>query len=151
MQPETSAVNKPRFLAYFCAFLLLHVIVAFLNRHHLEQQSNFTEFYVGLARYWKGEVTRTVLTYPIWGYSIVLFLLPSYKAVIVPQVILGALAEASLFFRLRQLLPEHRPLLTFLFIAAVPWYLLHSVKWPQSFAGSLVIFAILLLEQAIRF
>ena len=139
-------------LAYFALFLVLGAVVAYLNRHHLEQQSNFLEEYVRMADYYRGLATRTVLTYPMWGYSFVLLALPRYDLVAIPQVLLGTLAATLLFLELRREMPSprHRVALTLLFIAAIPWYLLHSVKWPQSFAGSLVVLGLVALVRALR-
>jgi hypothetical protein len=131
-------------------FLLAHAVIAYLNRHHGEQQTNYFAEYVETAKYYKGEVTREVLTYPMWGYPFVLLLLPRFDLVTVPQVVLGALAETLLLLRLREEIPKYRQLLTVLFLAAGPWYLLHSVKWPQSFAASFVVFGILLLDRSLR-
>ncbi len=144
-----TAARKNGILGYLLVLLLAHAVIAYLNRHHREQQTNYSE-YVRMARYYKGEVTREVLTYPMWGYPFVLLLLPRYDLVTVPQVVLGALAETLLLLRLLEEIPKHRQLLTVLFFAAGPWYLLHSVKWPHSFAGSFIVFGILLLDRSLR-
>jgi hypothetical protein len=145
-----TAARRNRALGYLLVFLLAHAVIAYLNRHHGEQQTNYFTEYVEMARYYKGEVTREILTYPMWGYPFVLLLLPRFDLVTVPQVVLGALAETLLLLRLREEIPKYRQLLTVLFLAAGPWYLLHSVKWPQSFAASFVVFGILLLDRSLR-
>ena len=132
---------------YFLVFVFLSSVVAILNRHHMEQQTNFYSAYVSMAEYYSGQGQRTILTYPLWGYPFVLMMLPKYSMVVVPQVVLGALAQTFLFFRLKKS-PGMTPAIVIMFIGAGPWYLLHSVKWPQSFAASFLVLGIALLDVA---
>lgn len=136
-------------ILYFLAFLAIGLVIAYLNRGHVEQQSNYWGEYVPMADYYRGLVTRSVLTYPMWGYSLVLLALPRYELVAIPQVVLGSAAATLLFIALRRELPEHRKAITILFVAAVPWYALHSVKWPQSFAASFCLIGLLVLTRAV--
>ena len=68
----------------------------------------------------------------------------------IPQVVLGTVAMTALFVRVRSALPELRTAVAILFLTAIPWYLLHSVKWPLSFAASFSMLALVLLERAMR-
>lgn len=140
--------RKAKAVAYFLAFLTLGLIVAYLNRHHLEQQTIFYQ-YISMAEHYKGEAERTLLTYPAWGYPFVLMLLPQYDLVVLPQVLLATVAMSALFLRLCEEMPRQRRALAVLFLGAIPWYLLHSVKWPLSFSASFIALGILFLERAI--
>jgi hypothetical protein len=148
MRNHRKMIERETFL-YFFLFLSLGILVAYLNRGHLEQQTNYVAQYVHMARYYKGEVYRAVLTYPTWGYPLVLLLFPTYKLVVIPQVVLGTLAMTALFVRMRRQLASHRTSLLILYVAAVPWFALHSVKWPLSFAASLIVCSLLWLEDAV--
>jgi hypothetical protein len=125
--------------------------VAWLNRDHDEQQG-IMNHYLEMSEHFRGLTRRTVLTYPLWGYPAVLLVLPDHRLVVVAQAALGALVMTALLLRLRrdQSLGVHGLALTVLFLAAVPWYLVHSVKWPLSFAASLVLLGLLLLDHALQ-
>lgn len=135
---------------FFVVVVLISLFVVYLNRHHLEQQTNFWNQYVPMAEYLRGVADRELLTYPMWGYPVLLLLAPSYNLAWIPQVLLGALAATLLYRQLLDDLPEHGTLLTVFFVGAVPWYLLHSVKWPQSVAASLIILGLVLLNKSFR-
>lgn len=137
-------------VAFFLTVLVLGLLVAYLNRAHIEQQSNYVAEYVQMADHYRGVATRDVLTYPLWGYSFVLMLLPRYGVVAIPQVVLASIVATVLFAALRAELPRHRTAVTVFFVAAAPWYLLHSVKWPQSFAASFCVLGLVLLARALR-
>lgn len=140
---------KAGLIAWFLAFLAVGLLIAYLNRWHVEQQSNY-DIYVAMAEHYLGNAQRSVLTYPLWGYPFVLLLIRRYDLIAIPQVVLGTVAMTALFVRVRSALPEHRTAVAILFLAAIPWYLLHSVKWPLSFAASFSMLATVLLERAIR-
>jgi len=148
---ESRAGNDARRgIAFFAAFLVLGLIVAYLNRAHVEQQSNYLVEYVNMADHYRGVATRAVLTYPLWGYSFVLMALPRYDLVAIPQVVLSSLVATLLLLALHREMPEYRRATSVFFLAAAPWYLLHSVKWPQSFAASFCILGLVLLARALR-
>jgi hypothetical protein len=134
----------------FAAFLVLGLIIAYLNRAHVEQQSNFFAEYVSMANHYRGLAHREILTYPLWGYPVALLLFPRYDVLVLAQVVLASIAATLLYFDLRAELPHHRRALYVLFLAAVPWYVLHSVKWPQSFAASFCLIGIVALARAWR-
>ena len=56
---------------------------------------------------------------------------------------------AALYLRLRTE-PANRRAVAVLFLLALPWYLLHSVKWPLSFAASFSVLGLVVLERALR-
>ena len=136
-------------LGFFVAFLALGLVVAWLNRHHVEQQAVFDDEYVRMADYYRGVGARDVLTYPTWGYPFLLIAIRRYALAAIPQVVLSALAATMLLVALRAELPNYRRAITVLFLAGLPWYLLHSVKWPQSVSTSLGIIGCVLLAQAL--
>ena len=57
---------------------------------------------------------------------------------------------AALYLRLRTELGPNRRAVAVLFLLALPWYLLHSVKWPLSFAASFSVLGLVVLERALR-
>jgi hypothetical protein len=138
----------PALVGWFVLFTAAGLVVAHLNRHHVEQQSNYT-IYVAMANYYRGLQHLDVLTYPTWGYPFVLILIRRYDLVAIPQVLLASVAMTALFVRLRAELPARRAL-ALLFLLALPWYLLHSVKWPLSFAASFHVLGVVVLERALR-
>ena len=138
----------PALVGWFVLFAAAGLVVAYLNRHHVEQQSNYT-IYVAMANYYRGLQHLDVLTYPTWGYPFVLILIRRYDLVAIPQVLLASVAMTALFVRLRAELPARRAL-ALLFLLALPWYLLHSVKWPLSFAASFHVLGVVVLERALR-
>ena len=138
----------PALVGWFVLFAAAGLVVAYLNRHHVEQQSNYT-IYVTMANYYRGLQHLDVLTYPTWGYPFVLILIRRYDLVAIPQVLLASVAMTALFVRLRAELPARRAL-ALLFLLALPWYLLHSVKWPLSFAASFHVLGVVVLERALR-
>ena len=139
-----------RWIGPFLAFLTLSIIVALLNRHHLEQQSNYQAEYVSMAEHFKGTLRRENLTYPLWGYPFLLWILPRYTWIVWLQVALGAAALTLAWRRLQIELPEYRRVITIACVAGIPWYAMHSVKWPQSFAASFLLLAILALDRGLR-
>ena len=88
------------FVGWFVLFAAVGLVVAYLNRHHVEQQSNYT-IYVAMANYYRGLQHLEVLTYPTWGYPFVLILIRRYDLVAIPQVLLASVAMTALFLRLR--------------------------------------------------
>lgn len=143
-------MRRPTWLGPFLVFLTCSVVVALLNLHHQEQQTNYWAEYVETAEYFRGSATRAVLTYPTWGYPAVLWLMPRYSWIVAVQVILGAAAMTWAYRRLLTELPANRHIVTLAFVAAVPWYALQSVKWPLSFASSLLLLAALTLDGGLR-
>jgi hypothetical protein len=146
---EAQRQVRRAFVGWFVLFAAVGLLVAYLNRHHVEQQSNYT-IYVAMANYYRGLQHLDVLTYPTWGYPFVLILIRRYDLVAIPQVLLASVAMAALFLRLRTELGPNRRAVAVLFLLALPWYLLHSVKWPLSFAASFSMLGLVVLEHALR-
>lgn len=103
-----------------------------------------------MAEHYRGHVTRDLLTYPLWGYPFVLLLLPRYEDVVVVQVVLGTVAVTAILVRLVAKLPQSRRGLLLLCFLGARWFLLHSVKWPRSFAASLIVLGIVQLDIAVE-
>lgn len=152
--PDTAAtLDQPSESAWWVMALVfagLSTAVAALNWHHLEQQTNFWNQYVSMAQHFAGTAPREVLTYPTWGYPFLLWVLPNHAWLVGLQVLLGVVAMTWAWTRVQAVLPSSRRLTTILFVAAVPWYALQSVKWPQAVAASLVVLAVLTLEHALK-
>jgi hypothetical protein len=148
--PLPAARIAGRDFAFLGLYLSVGTIVAVLNRFHVEQQTNFWSQYVSMADHYRGLEVREVLTYPTWGYPMLLMALPDYSHVTVVQVLLGTLALWLVYLACTTVLPGKQRLLGVLLLLAWPWYSLHSVKWPLSISASLVAFAILALWYGIR-
>ena len=142
-------IKPARVAMLFVVFLAIGLFVAYLNRGHVEQQTIFWGHYVPMAEHYRSGATRDVLTYPLWGYPFMLLVFGP-TSLVGAQVLLGAVVMTALLLRLCRELPDRGLALTILFVAALPWYLLHSVKWPQSIAASLLILGLLLLERTCR-
>lgn len=142
-------LDLPPWLVMGLTFTAISVVVTALNWHHVEQQTNFWNEYVPMAEHLAGTAPREVLTYPTWGYPFLLRWLPDYRWVTGIQVMLGTVAMTWAWVRTRAALPEHTRLVSALFLAAVPWYALQSVKWPLAVAASLVVLGMLAAERAI--
>jgi hypothetical protein len=92
-------------------------------------------------------------TFPMWGYGWLLLLTDSKPVLLILQNCLGLLAVWMLFRHLRDRERWTVPaplLLTVGVLLTVPWFALHSVRWPNSIAASLLLFSILLFVQALR-
>ena len=137
------------FVGWFVLFAAVGLLVAYLNRHHIEQQSNYT-IYVAMANYYRGLQHLEVLTYPTWGYPFVLILIRRYDLVAIPQVLLASVAMTALFLRLRAELPANRRALAVLFLLALPWYLLHSVEVATFVRRIIPVLGLVVLERALR-
>ena len=146
---EHERQQRPSSIVWSVFFAVVGLLVAYLNRQHVEQQSNY-DIYVAMANHYRGIAQLELLTYPTWGYPFVLIVIRRYNLVAIPQVLLAAIAMTALFLRLRAELSEHRRAVTMLFVFALPWYLLHSVKWPLSFAASFSVLGVVVLERAMR-
>lgn len=143
-------MSTVRTATHFAVFLVAGLLTGYLNRGHIEQQTIFWAHHVPMAQHFVGTGEREVLTYPLWGYPFLLVLLRDHAVLVGVQILVATIVMIALLLRLRQELGQQRGALTVLFIAAIPWYTLHSVKWPQSCAVSLTILGILLLERACR-
>ena len=103
-----------------------------------------------IAAWFDGGPKPDVVTYPIWGLAWVLWLIPSVTAVLVLQVLVGSLAAAALFLRIRCELSSGALLLVALFLTCMPWYVTLIKPYPQGFAGAFAIGGILFAERAWR-
>jgi hypothetical protein len=146
---ERASQQNLSFILWSVFFAVAGLLLAYLNREHIEQQSNY-QIYVAMADHYRGLTHIELLTYPTWGYPLVLILIRVYDLVVIPQVLLAAVAMTALFFRVRVELSEHQRAVAMLFVFALPWYLLHSVKWPLSFAASFSTLGVVVLERAVR-
>jgi hypothetical protein len=102
------------------------------------------------AAYFAGGPRPEVVTYPMWGLAIVLWLIPSVSIVMTIQVAFGCVAAAALFMLIRREWPARGRELAFLFITAVPWFFILIQPYPQGFAGAFIVLAIVYAEKSIR-
>jgi hypothetical protein len=107
-----------------------------------------TNHYVPMARWLTGTGERATLTYPIWGYPLLLTVLPQ-GVLLILQVILGAATLAAVWLRLRATVPWPG-LLRWVLLLAVPWYATCAGLWPMAPALCLGLLAVLALEEGLR-
>ena len=132
------------------ACLAVAGIVAWFNRFHELQSGIYDARYLGLAKFLLGEPAEPVITYPLWGYPLVLSWLPAPESTsIALQLTIATItlvvvySSAAPFLRLRTAL-------AILCIVAVPWYALASVKLADIYSASFGVMAICLLARAIK-
>ncbi len=137
-------------LGWLGVFLAVGLLVAFFNSSHDIEQGIYRSHYVPMAEHFESGTSRDPMTYPIWGYPLVLAAL-SRNALIVPlQVLLSSVSMFLLYLVMRSQVGAPRGVLEVLFVAGWPWYTLHSVRWPMSPAVSLTILSLLLLWLSLR-
>jgi hypothetical protein len=104
------------------------------------------EQHVQLARHYATGAGAPLLTYPLWGYPLAIAWLRGAQVVLMVQMAFGALVAALVHRRLaRDLGPS--ALRTALFIAAVPWFVCLTERYPSAFAASFALLGILLLAR----
>ena len=131
-------------------FLAVGLLVAFFNSNHSIEQGIYRSHYVTMAEHFESGTPRDPMTYPIWGYPLVLAVL-SRNALIVPlQILLSSVSMFLLYLVMRSQVKAPRGVLEVLFAAGWPWYTLHSVRWPMSPAVSLTILSLLLLWLSLK-
>jgi hypothetical protein len=135
---------------WFAVFLGIGLLVAALNSHHYIEQVIYYDHYVPMAQQFAGTGHRDIMTYPIWGYSLLMNALPSDSLLVPVQVLLSAAAMFALFSAMYREKIVRRHLLILLFAAAWPWYALHSVKWPVSISVSLTTLSLVFLFRSIK-
>lgn len=126
-------------------FLLAGLLVAFLNRHHDIEQGIYQSHYVPMAEHFERGSPREPMTYPIWGYPLLLAALSDDRLVVPLQVALSSVTMFALYLVMRRRIRAPRGVLAALFVAGWPWYTLHSVRWPMSPAVSLTLLSLAML------
>jgi len=125
--------------------MVISLAAAWVNRGAQIESGILTGHYIPMAEYLRGDAPRAVLTYPMWGYPLVLALIGWGPAVIVLQVAVASLAAAVFCVLGAELLAIRRRWLVWCFALGIPWYALHTVKWPASFAASFALIGVTLL------
>src|SRR5262245_29463643 len=132
------------------ACLAVGGFVAWLNRYHELQSGIYNGRYLPLAKYLHGEAEQPLITYPLWGYPLLLSWLPSPEITsIALQLIIGTITIVLVYSSAVPYLRFRAPL-TILIVMAVPWYALASVKLADPYAASLGVMAICLLARAVE-
>jgi len=125
-------------------------IVAWLNRYHELQSGIFNGRYLALAKYLQGEAEQPLITYPLWGYPLLLSWLPSPDITsIALQLTLAVITLVLVYSSAAPCLRVQAPLVI-LSLIAVPWYALASVKLADIYAASFGVMAICLLARAVK-
>jgi hypothetical protein len=89
-------------------------------------------------------------SFPMWGYSLCARWFGSLTAIYVLQSVLGAAATAALLVRLNSLCPRLAKVTTTLFVLALPWLSFMAYAYQMPMSSSLVVFALLSLDTALR-
>lgn len=138
-------VNRRDWLRFTLVFAVIGLPVAYLNRTHVIERTILRLHHIPLSEYLRGEGERVVTTYPLWGYALLISVVGSDWGLLILQIVFSSATLALFLLVLRAALPEHRQLQAGILIAALPWYFLHSVYWPDSPAITLVLCAALAL------
>jgi hypothetical protein len=132
------------------ACLAVGAVVAWLNRYHEVQSGIYRGQYLALAKYLLGEAEQPLITYPLWGYPLLLSLLPSPEITSVAlQLVISIMSLVLLYSSTAPHLVSRAPL-AILCVLAVPWYALASVRLADIYAASFGVMAICLLARAIN-
>lgn len=124
---------------------LVAAAVAWLNGNHELQSGVYHSQYLRLVDHFRGELPETLLTYPLWGYPLLLSVLPRPETTsIVLQELLAVGVLLFVYARTRPHL-RHRWPLALLTVFAVPWWALASVKLADSWAAGFGLAGILAL------
>jgi hypothetical protein len=141
-----STAGRARFAALLAAIASAGVVALFVFRH---SQDGVFGFVLRLAAWFKGGPVPQVVTWPAWGYPLLIASLPSLTWVVALQLVLGSIALAALAWRLRALFPRHGVLLMVLCVLALPWHDLQATLYPSAIPGSLMILGLLRLDAAL--
>ena len=144
MSSHSRAISIARATA---AYLALQVLWALLNARGLTIGRVF-ERVLETAEYFRGGAPPRVPTFPMWGYSLLLTVIPSQAVTLGMQMILAPWAMAWLYEELKSRFHTSRRLLLTLFCFAIPWYVLHAESYPSSFAASAALLGILVLKDS---
>ena len=141
-------VSRRDWLRWTLVFLVISLAIAYLNRNYIAERSIFTAHHIPLARYLMGEGERAITTYPLWGYALLIAALGSGPLLGFAQALLASASLALFLLVLRGAFPQQRRLAAFTLVLALPWYFLHSVRWPDAPSAALLLTAVLALLYA---
>lgn len=144
--PEQHSDRPGGRAAGIAAIAAVTALVALFLSH---PQGGVFQDIVAIAAWMRGGATPDVVTWPAWGYPVVLAFVQSFRLVLVLQAAMGVLALAALFTRLRHLMPQQGLLLAILCVLAVPWHYTQVTLYPHALAGSLCLLALLAIDRAI--
>lgn len=147
-RPE-GARDRWRTLAVASTMAAVALAVAWMNRGATGYSSLYANYW-RLARFLAGELEGVPVTYPAWGYPWILRVVP--HPTVVSVLLQEALAVGSLLFLRNELRCLRVPtwILDLLCIAAVPWYVLASLRLADPWFASLCAFGALVLARALR-
>jgi hypothetical protein len=129
--------------------LAVAAAIAWLNRHHIEQQDIYLGVYLPMADYFRGGPLPAVITYPLWGYPALLAFLPTPAITSVAlQVLLAVGLVVALDAMMAPLIASRRLART-LCVAAIPVWSLASLKLADPWAAMLGAFAVVALARAL--
>lgn len=138
-------VNRSEWLRWTLVFVVLALAIAYLNRNYAAESVIFASHHLALAQSFAGVGEREVTTYPLWGYALMISALGSGWGLQIFQAVASSATLALFLLVLRAAFPGRPRLLAALLIAALPWYFMHSVRWPASPAATLLLGAALAL------
>ena len=103
-----------------------------------------------LAAWFGGGPKPEVVTYPMWGLGVVLWLTQSPALTAALQVAASSVAAAALMLRFRREMPANKVPLAVLFILCMPWYYMVILPYANGFAQAFMVLALLAAERAWR-
>jgi len=149
-RPHPRRAESARRLARLAlACLVVAAAIAWLNRHHIEQQNIYRFNYLPMAEYFRGGPRPALITYPLWGYPALLAFLPAPAITSVAlQVLLAVALVVALYATMAPFVASRR-LARALCVGAVPVWSLASLKLADPWATLLGAFGVLALARAL--
>jgi hypothetical protein len=139
--PGARARGLPSVLgwAVVCAVLNLTWAAFFLGNGSPSIMAHVTE----VSSYFAGGERPEVVTWPMWGYALLLRVVPSRGGLVALQIAVAACGQAWLLVRMKEGLAGRGWWL--LVPLALPWYATHGEPYPQALAGSFALLGLLVL------
>jgi 4-amino-4-deoxy-L-arabinose transferase-like glycosyltransferase len=137
---------RPRDIALLAAIGLATAVTGLLLSH--PEGSVFHRIVEAAAWLRGGAPKPEVVTWPAWGYALIIAVVPRFEWIIVLQVCFGAMVLTALAIRLRLAMPRQARIVAVLCVLAIPWHDMQLTLYPSGLAGSLVLAALLVLDAA---
>ena len=134
---------------FIVALVLIGTVVFFMNRGHAIERGIFEQYIVPYASFLSNGGQPGILSYPMWGYPLLLSIFGQFGLLVVQwvaSVYTYVILDRVVFEKYR----SNRLAACIVLIGSIPWFAHASVKSPSGLAVSLVWFAIALLIHGMR-
>src|SRR5687767_1767913 len=141
--------SRPSYWVTFAILLAIQLVVSYLNRGHLSEQGIFQRSIMPVANWYAGGRMPATVTFPLWGYPALIAVVKSTMLLLLVQALLASAALALFHRELSRRFIGHQRAVNVLIFGALPWFTLHSVKWPIAVSHGLIVIAMVLLSRAL--